>query len=351
MSVKFTSDLTSEAFINLNRWSFYTQFSFLWGKATRTENGDFLGIQEPMSCKDYVVDTYFNTYTGGFRYKDKYKDAIYSPHFYIVCPTKTLKKQILCRIKSHVNEYEKKHGFIPTVAYDVECDFNREGFNDRFICFEYDPKWMINSTAMSVYLSMVRCFIYSNQDTAFSTIKFEKVRGCNEYTYYSNLGVNEKHLISYLYNNPNLLIVDTTKFGYTKSGFKKDTGHGASGLFFSLKQISNENYYPYNTWRKVKTNCCDNWFYNILHQWVTGYTFLKFFNHPNPVTAGLTNTVNSRCEINTDAGYTKLLEHLTNGGVFEYVEPVQSVQQKVVRKRTVKKVPKQGTEGMLLGAM
>lgn len=355
MSVKFLPfNPNMRAFTETNMYSFYSLKSFLWGKCYHNEEGNFIGVQSPVICKDYVVDTYFTTITGGYAEKDTFLPHKYDPCFYIICPTITLKQMIMKRIISHVNAYEEKHGFKPTVAYDVECDYMRDTkYNKYVICFEFDPQWMINSTAMSVYLSMVRCFIHTTQETDLGILRFDAVRECNENVYYPNLSTVQKHLISYLYNNPKLLIVDTTKLGYEKSGFKKATGHGASGLFYAMKQLDNQRLYYYNTWKGVKNNCSMSWFYDVLHQWVTEYTWVDFYNHPDPVAAGIILTKGNYMypAINIEQGIIKLLEHLTNGGALEYVKPVQSVQQKVVRKRAVKKIPKQGTEDMLLGTV
>ncbi len=225
MSVKFTpATYCTSAFSVISMYSFYDNKSFLWGKCYRDKESNFVGVQSPVSCKDYIVDTYFNTVTSGYKEQAEFVLNKYDPSFYILCPNMELKQKILKHVKTHINKYEEKHGFKLTEAYDVECTCVRDAnYNKYIICFEYDPMWMMNATAMSVYLSMIRTYIYSTQTTDFDTVKLDAVRDCNEYTYYSQLSTNQKHLISYLYNNPRLLCVDTTALGYEKSGFKKTT--------------------------------------------------------------------------------------------------------------------------------
>lgn len=251
-------------FNSINRNNIY------WGKCNLNEKTNVLTImQDVVTCKDYVVDTYAREISSG-KYNKKHwtKEERMCPTVYMTV-NKTNLAKLVERVKTLLNPYEERHGFIPSqvlMVTEVECEGKDVTKTDVYKNFltgmavvKYDPKWMINITAMSTYLSCLRHFyktdlVKENQTKlVFANSDLER-RTHNEVTYYLGLNPQFRKIVDYYYNNPNEIIEDISE-KYGESGNlitnRNKTGriptHGEAGFFTKLSFFINHANYngPY----------------------------------------------------------------------------------------------------------
>lgn len=254
------SSLTYNLFGSLDKFDNY------WGKCSLDEKTNILTImQDVVTCKDYVVDTYAREQSSGrYNKKDWTKQERMSPTVYMTVTKDSLTK-LVERVKTLLNPYEERHGFIPSqvlMVTEVECEGKDvtkipgfSAFLTGMVVVKYDPKWMINITAMSTYLSCLRHFYRTNlvkenqTKLVFANSDLER-RTHNEVTYYLGLNPQFRKIVDYYYNNPNEIIEDISE-KYGESGNlitnRNKTGripaHGEAGFFTKLSFFINHASY------------------------------------------------------------------------------------------------------------
>lgn len=234
-----------------------------WGKCCLNEDGKSITImQDAVTCKDYVVDTYARDMSsGGYSKYIWTKQQRLSPTVYITLDKKSM-LNLTERVKTLLNPYEERHGFIPSEVHyitEVELkgvDVTKEKGYDKFltgmVVVKYDPKWMINVTAMSMYLSCLRHFfktelVKENQDQIiFDDGKTKYKFSHNEQHYYYGLKPQFRKIVDYYYNNPKLIIEDISeKYGESGNALsgKYELGrpqiHGEAGFFTAMSYLYN----------------------------------------------------------------------------------------------------------------
>lgn len=214
-------------------FSYDIKASFYWGKCCiddETKKVSFM--QAPGSCKDYVVDTYYRTSTHGFQRNIWKDEQIEYPSVYI-WSGKSFTKQYIQRIKEVLNPWEEANGFIPTEAFKVDFGDTKLATPlaaEGVIVIKFDPIWMINSMAMSFFLSIVR---HSLQTGVIQFKDLDTTTNTNEQEYYRRQSKSLKSVLDYSINNPRDYldqIKDTTSTGYPAN----PNSHGCTGLFYTM---------------------------------------------------------------------------------------------------------------------
>ena len=210
---------------------------FYWGKCCiDDETKEVSFMQIPGSCKDYVVDTYYRTYTHGFQRNLWKEEQIKYPSVYI-WSGESFTKQYIQQIKEVLNPWEEANGFIPTEAFKVDFGDTKLATPlaaKGVIVIKFDPVWMINSMAMSFFLSIVRHAVQTG------VIQFKdserKEYPTNEQGYYSRQSKDLKSVIDYSINNPREYLdhmKDATPTGYSTN----PNSHGCTGLFYTMNAL------------------------------------------------------------------------------------------------------------------
>jgi len=203
-----------------------------WGKARRVDENTFGFVQSPVTCKDYVVDTYYRV-SYGFNPALWTEEQRYAPLIYIVFQSKDRYTHFLKMVKEVLNPWEIKQGVKPCVVYEA-CYEPLKHY--PWAVIEYDTCWMNNATAMSIYYSLLR-ICTANDNLSFKRTDKKNLWNCNEFSYYdNNPSWAQKILDDVLVDVTPYLIVPEDP--YKNHGYKMPPSHGQTGLFFMLGQIS-----------------------------------------------------------------------------------------------------------------
>jgi hypothetical protein len=198
--------------------------TFVWGKASKVNEDTFELMQMPVSCKDYVIDTYWQNSSGYCfnKWTDKQR---YYPAIYCVLSDPVRMKHLQKMVKNTLNVWEKSFDITPTVCTQITTNI----FINKNVCIiEFDSKWMMNATAYSFFLSLIR-ICTTNTELSFVKSK-ESQWDCNEYSYYSRLYSSGKTLCNNLLKDPTILFV-TPPEPYYRTGFNIICEHGMTGIF------------------------------------------------------------------------------------------------------------------------
>jgi len=207
-----------------------TSYQTQWGKAHRINDTTFGITQAPVTCKDYVVDTFWKS-SYGYKPELWTQDIIDQPYIYIVFAEEERKDHFLKMVQEVLNPWEKAQGVNPCIVYEVDVP----EFNPSYtVVVEFDKVFLNNATAVSIYYSLLR-ICTSNTELSFSPTK-DSLHSINEYGYYESLRPKYRDVIDdvlkditpYLYK---------PEIPYKATGNKNLIWHGQSGLFHILTTI------------------------------------------------------------------------------------------------------------------
>jgi hypothetical protein len=257
-----TSKLCSNRWDELNGHraeSFLYDNHFHWGKAY-IDGDEAILMQAPVTCKDYVVDTYFRTGTHLFQREHWTEQQCHSTCVYVVLPNEEYATRLVKNITQCLHAFEKTNKLARTVATRV----TKGPFTQPTFVITGSSLWTRNATVWSMYLSLLRmCAVTANyksihftQDTAdFS---------CNEHSYFASKPEHQQ-LILDCYKNIRTwmkpLPETHTKTGYT-SGVT--VGHGQTGLFYLFQMFTALK--ARNLQERIITQLKSNYFAQLLHK-------------------------------------------------------------------------------------
>lgn len=228
-----------------------------WGKATTIDETTLLLMQGPVSCKDYVVDTYFKECSQfeaqNWTKKEKQENCIY-----VNFPNAVVQQKCLDNITNFLNPWFAENGISPVIIRPITTHPFRPGGSYRLFGIQGDAKWTSNAFAWSLYLSIIRLCGYKKD---MKTIDFTYDEDqCNEHHYYYQS--TQKKLLLAVFQNPFPYLAPLPK-PYKNTGYTSATkpAHGQTGPFFYAQSIhaAKESKYDYTAY--INNSYFGNMFY------------------------------------------------------------------------------------------
>lgn len=250
-------------------YSYDLKGAILWARSSNI-NEDYQKLMAWVSCKDYILDTFFNTDSNHYRdvHRTASKKHLDNPCVVIVCSRNM--EDTKANLTA-MNMWEEKHG-LPLTKWVMDKPY--EGTDNHYTWITWDNNvWnKINST-LSYYLSILRVFFVSGSldelDQAkgidwHSRYKKPSKFYCNEFnyiwqcSYYDNCIVNAKRerqeppytleFIEWCLANPKIIIEAGAKYPhYSSNATNMNWGHGSTGMFSAVTRIRSiyNGYQPY----------------------------------------------------------------------------------------------------------
>lgn len=243
--------------------------SIMWARGSNI-NENYQKLMAWVTCKDYILDTFFNTDSGYYRdvHCTASEKKLDNPCVVIVCGRNM--EDIKANLTA-MNMWEEKNG-LPLTKWVMDKPY--EGTNNYYTWITWDNNvWnKINST-LSYYLSILRVFFVSGSldelDQAkhinwYSSNRKPDKFYCNEFNYiwqciYYDDFINKSkrkgqeppfslEFVEWCLANPKTIIEAGTKYPYYISNAKNlNWGHGSTGMFSALNRIRSiySGYQPY----------------------------------------------------------------------------------------------------------
>jgi hypothetical protein len=208
-----------------------------WGRAILKLNGQLITAQGPMTCKDYVIDTFYRNElvnAGPDFYREIYiEDERESPYFWF---------NLTGNLTEYLNIFKT---WCKTIGLQ-EIEIIQDTKYSNFYFVKYDPILRTCDTLLSIFLSQFRYTMRTglSPDSLITQPTKDNFK-CNEQSYYSHiLGYNKtlKDFFDQIWLNPLSILKYWDDKKYRQDGYlltnKHDMGHGSSGLFFIINHIS-----------------------------------------------------------------------------------------------------------------
>lgn len=212
----------------LKNLDWYSNQSFVWGKATKLSPTEFDAVSAVNSCKDLIVDTFYRE-----RYK-KVEKQLQECFFYIFCPMDK-RERLLKTIPSFLHAYEDRMGFTHTTIDVCEEKVNKD--HHQPIIIQGDSRWTKNAHTVALYLTLIRLCAYHEDmtvDAPFASIKYdERQINSGDIENYDNLDQPKKDFVDYVLQNPSCLFHNVPKGLDSMTGYasKYSVTHGICGVF------------------------------------------------------------------------------------------------------------------------
>ena len=179
--------------------------SWMWGKAKTFEEGKIKLLQNLLTCKDYIVDTYYKPTTimhslitsENWKKQERTENCIY-----IQFPNLLFQNTVINNIENFLNPWFKTNNILPTTCEQLYTKESKK--IDLFYCIRGDNKWTLNAFAWSIYLSIIRMMAGEENATKINFTPTNPIYVTNESTYYSLhcFDKNQQELLNTIFNNP-----------------------------------------------------------------------------------------------------------------------------------------------------
>lgn len=244
MSIKLIQDtakLPSYATLTNHLNSDYKRSTLFWGKACTTDSETFLGMQLPITCKDYMVDTQYRS-NGNIRIDNWSKEQRHENAFYIVFIDNAQKELFLANVPLLIHPIEKKQRIIRTKIFEPdESPFKNK--NLPHVVIKGSQKWIRNSMAWSFYLSLIRLCAYTTEEIGFD-LSNQYLRTTSDWSYYTNLQPKGKEIWNWLIKDCSVLFTKPPEEYNPITNYKNSFGyinHGQTGIFHCLAICDRKN--------------------------------------------------------------------------------------------------------------
>lgn len=244
MSIKLiqnTDKLPSSYSLTYNLTNGYKRSTLFWGKACTTDSETFLGMQLPVTCKDYMVDTQYrsNSY---IRIDNWSKEQLHENAFYIIFIDNAQKELFLANVPLLIHPIEKKQRIIRTKIFEPdESPFKNK--NLPHVVVKGSQKWIRNSMAWSFYLSLMRLCAYTTKEIGFD-LSNDYLRVTSDWIYYTSLQPKGKEIWNWLIKDCSVLFTKPPEEYDPITNYKNSFGpisHGHTGIFHCLTICDRKN--------------------------------------------------------------------------------------------------------------
>lgn len=244
MSIKLIEDkdkLPSRYSIAQSLLSEYKRSNLYWGKVYTTDSETFLGMQLPVTCKDYIVDTQYRS-NSNIRIDIWEKEQLRENAFYIVFIDNAQKELFLANVPLLIHPIEKKQRIIRTKIFEPdESPFKNK--NLPHVVVKGSQKWIRNSMAWSFYLSLIRLCAYTTKEIGFD-LSNDYLRVTSDWIYYTSLQPKGKEIWNWLIKDCSVLFTKPPEEYDPITNYKNSFGpisHGHTGIFHCLTICDRKN--------------------------------------------------------------------------------------------------------------
>lgn len=244
MSIKLIQDtakLPSFYTLTNNLNNGYKRSTLFWGKACTTDSETFLGMQMPVTCKDYMVDTQYRS-NGNIRIDSWEKEQLHENAFYIIFINNAQKELFLANVSLLIHPIEKKQRIIRTKIFEPdESPF--KPLNLPHVIVKGSQKWIRNSMAWSFYLSLMRLCAYTTKEIGFD-LSNDYLRVTSDWIYYTSLQPKGKEIWNWLIKDCSVLFTKPPEEYDPITNYKNSFGpisHGHTGIFHCLSICDRKN--------------------------------------------------------------------------------------------------------------
>lgn len=206
-------------------------------------------IQDRVSCKDHLVDTFLKPSSSYGYAHSKYSTEIKESTWLIVSLPQT-KADAEKNIKAFQDWELKQKASVSQFYHDVNLSV-RTG-KGQVYWINYDPQWATNCAVISAYLSIMRIFLFGlDMKRVFD---YNSPYVCNEVSYMKQYNTRPIYLDFIKYAFKNLYRLSKKITSDTKEATRW-ISHGGSGIFYYINNLHYNFYNKTLTLKAVKDYC------------------------------------------------------------------------------------------------
>ena len=203
-------------------------------------------IQDTVSCKDHLVDTFLKPLSSYGYLPSKYSTEVKESTWLIINLPQT-KADAEKHIKAFQNWELKQKASISQFYHDISLSV-RDG-KGQVYWVNYDPQWATNCAVISAYLSIMRIFL-TGLDLKL-VFDYNSPHVCNEVNYIKSHCTRQIYIDFIKYSFKNLYRLSKKVVPHTKEATLW-IAHGGSGIFYYINILHTYFYNKTLTLEAVK---------------------------------------------------------------------------------------------------